>query len=660
MLRTPLSAYERERQENIKRNNEVLAALGLEKLGTAPQQQTSKKTSKKRPHDIPSDLKPRRKSARNKGSKEPMYKEDSDEDDDGEEDDDSEEDSDSDEDSDASSGCWVEYDENEPHDPTYDRHFTSSPSSPSSSSSSSSSSSLSPSFNLSSSYSSSSSSSTSSWSPASSISTSSYSTPSSSSSSSSSRSFTSSSISSSHEMDAKDEVEMDAVEMDAMDEEENEIFAMDKADDWNFGSLMDDEFFGNLNAAPFASAAAAASQTLPVTAPNAPAAAACALLFSGGSSRALTSTDEAAAAIHGSSRALTSTDEAAAAIQSSDGVDEADDVHPHEDAAQVCELEEASDDETAPSSYNRQPSSYNRQPSSVKRQREQNEELTHEQNAAAPEHSAKRRRGRDMDGVKSAKAARKSAKATLDDARAADEAKKAAAAQGITLVTSSANETGFKCVTKHHGKYRVNAWDGKKLIIIGSGYTTVGDAAISYAKWAAAQEAEEKEPVKKPLSEMEVVAIAAAEGLELVRSTKNKGTGFRGVYPRDGKFRVVMFVDGQAVHPGTFQTPWEAALCYARIAPPEPDAARLGSPATHGSPTPMTTSLLDAPSAPSAPVDALHTMSQKVARIKVELSLDNSLLVAEAIAQANTTMGIEGQGTLSQQAEILLRELGVL
>jgi hypothetical protein len=172
MLRTTLSTYERERLENIKRNNERLAVLGLGPLRTAPQQQTSKK----RPHDIPSDLKPRRKSARNKGSKEPMYKEVNDEDEDSEEDDDSEEDSENEEDSDASSGCWVEYDENEPHDPSYDRHFTSSPSSPSSSSSSSSSSSLSPSFNLSSSYSSSSRSSTSSWSPASSGSSSSYST----------------------------------------------------------------------------------------------------------------------------------------------------------------------------------------------------------------------------------------------------------------------------------------------------------------------------------------------------------------------------------------------------------------------------------------------------------------------------------------------------
>ena len=89
MLRTTLSTYERERLENIKRNNEFLAALGLEPLRMAPQLQTSKK----RPHDIPSDLKPRRKSARIKGPKKPMYKEVSDEDDDSEEADDSEEDS---------------------------------------------------------------------------------------------------------------------------------------------------------------------------------------------------------------------------------------------------------------------------------------------------------------------------------------------------------------------------------------------------------------------------------------------------------------------------------------------------------------------------------------------------------------------------------------
>jgi hypothetical protein len=54
------------------------------------------------------------------------------------------------------------------------------------------------------------------------------------------------------------------------------------------------------------------------------------------------------------------------------------------------------------------------------------------------------------------------------------------------------------------------------------------------------------------------------------------------------------------------------------------------------------------------------TMAQKVARIKEELSLDPSLPVAKAVAEANAAMGIEGQGSLAQQVDYLLTELGVL
>ena len=45
-----------------------------------------------------------------------------------------------------------------------------------------------------------------------------------------------------------------------------------------------------------------------------------------------------------------------------------------------------------------------------------------------------------------------------------------------------------------------------------------------------------------------------------------------------------------------------------------------------------------------------------------ELSLDPSLPVAKAVADANVLMGIKGikgQGTLAQQVDFLLTELGV-
>jgi hypothetical protein len=70
-----------------------------------------------------------------------------------------------------------------------------------------------------------------------------------------------------------------------------------------------------------------------------------------------------------------------------------------------------------------------------------------------------------------------------------------------------------------------------------------------------------------------------------------------------------------------------------------------------------------APKSAAAPLGsptAERTMAQKVARVKEELSLDPSLPVAKAVAEANAAMGIEGQGTLAQQVDFLLTELGVL
>jgi hypothetical protein len=69
-----------------------------------------------------------------------------------------------------------------------------------------------------------------------------------------------------------------------------------------------------------------------------------------------------------------------------------------------------------------------------------------------------------------------------------------------------------------------------------------------------------------------------------------------------------------------------------------------------------------APKSATAPLGspaAERTMAQKVARVKEELSLDPSLPVAKAVAKANAAVGIEGQGTLAQQVDFLLTELGV-
>jgi hypothetical protein len=86
-------------------------------------------------------------------------------------------------------------------------------------------------------------------------------------------------------------------------------------------------------------------------------------------------------------------------------------------------------------------------------------------------------------------------------------------------------------------------------------------------------------------------------------------------------------------------------------------AAALSAAAAPSSAAPKSAA---APLGSPAAFSIRFTMAQKVARIKEELSLDPLLPVAKAVAEANAAMGIEGQGTLAQQVDHLLTELGVL
>jgi hypothetical protein len=75
------------------------------------------------------------------------------------------------------------------------------------------------------------------------------------------------------------------------------------------------------------------------------------------------------------------------------------------------------------------------------------------------------------------------------------------------------------------------------------------------------EEAMAAEP--QPLTADEARVAAAAEGLELVSSSSNE-TGFKGVSKTGGKYEAKICVKGKKRYLGTFATPEEAALCYAR------------------------------------------------------------------------------------------------
>ena len=150
----------------------------------------------------------------------------------------------------------------------------------------------------------------------------------------------------------------------------------------------------------------------------------------------------------------------------------------------------------------------------------------------------------------------------------ADEAKAAAAAEGLALVPSSSSETGFKGVRNSHGKYRVQIRENGSIRYFGT-FTTPEEAALHYARRVGAEravaEASEARNADQhpPLTADEAKAAAAANGLELVLSSRSE-TGFKGVTKNGDKYQVMIRENGSKRYLGTFVTPEEAALRYAR------------------------------------------------------------------------------------------------
>jgi len=121
----------------------------------------------------------------------------------------------------------------------------------------------------------------------------------------------------------------------------------------------------------------------------------------------------------------------------------------------------------------------------------------------------------------------------------ADEARAAAAAEGLELVPSSSGETGFKGVRKHSGRYKAHIKEKGKHRYLGV-FSTPEEAALCYARYigaerAAAEAAQARGEGPRPLTADEARAAAAAEGLDLVPSSSNE-TGFKGVTKHRGKY----------------------------------------------------------------------------------------------------------------------------
>jgi hypothetical protein len=161
----------------------------------------------------------------------------------------------------------------------------------------------------------------------------------------------------------------------------------------------------------------------------------------------------------------------------------------------------------------------------------------------------------------------------------ADEARAAAAAEGLELVPSSRSETGFKGVRKKENKYEGRIQENGKQRHLGT-FATPEEAALCCARHIRAERAvAETAAAAPPLSADEARAAAAAEGLELARSYQNE-TGFKGVKnngKNSGRYEAHLGKNGKNRYLGTFATPEEAALWYARQAGAERGAERAAA-----------------------------------------------------------------------------------
>jgi len=165
----------------------------------------------------------------------------------------------------------------------------------------------------------------------------------------------------------------------------------------------------------------------------------------------------------------------------------------------------------------------------------------------------------------------------------AEEVLRQAEAEGLTLRRSESSSTGYKGVYFNSSStskpYQVKVWRGGKTVSLGN-YATAEEAALCYARSLGGQAAAAAPPAPPPLTAEEALRQAEAEGLTLLRS-KSGSTGYKGVgfdsRAKSKPYKADARRGGKTVFLGYYQTPEEAALCYART--PEAQATAPQPPA---------------------------------------------------------------------------------
>jgi hypothetical protein len=180
--------------------------------------------------------------------------------------------------------------------------------------------------------------------------------------------------------------------------------------------------------------------------------------------------------------------------------------------------------------------------------------------------------GRERGGKKVSKKVRKVRKDEDKDANMTlEEAEDAAACEGLVLVPSRRNRTGYKGLKQVAGRYEAAEWgEGGTMTYIGS-YASKHKAALEYARWIGPQNAKreaaavEAQAASANMTLEEAEDAAARDGLVLVPSK----TGYKGVSLKEGRFQARS--KGYTI--GSYATLYEAALEYARHIGPQQAAA---------------------------------------------------------------------------------------
>lgn len=180
-----------------------------------------------------------------------------------------------------------------------------------------------------------------------------------------------------------------------------------------------------------------------------------------------------------------------------------------------------------------------------------------------------------------------------------DQAQAIAESEGLKLMMSNANTTGYLYVHPSGTHFHASVYRaGKKQHVHGS-YASAAEAALAMARELGPQGIEASLARNAPdlpcMSVEEVAAAVQAEGLTLLRD--DSPTGFLGVGPvlratAKSRFRADIGPHGDKKYLGVFATAEEAALAYARALGPEGVEAYLNTASSEA--PPMTKEQVDA------------------------------------------------------------------